>query len=337
MNRSTEEFEKIMLDYLKGDITPEDIQKMLLFLKEDKACLEKYREISYSYAIASASWFEQRKEQNLKQLRNALGFHSSHKHVFLRKIRIGAYAAIGLLLICCSITCFYLYRSSIPAPNVYSLCQIEIPFGSTSKLTLPDSTIVFLNGGTTLEYDASLLGKKNTREVFLCGEACFQVTENKHKPFIVHTKELDVKVLGTVFDVVSYANDEEVKVSLLSGRLDVFTVSDSPQNILLSPNEQAVYRKESKDLYKRKINVENEVRWISRKLVFVNERLFDILKSIEKQYDIQILIQSERVYEEYFSGSIDTNMSLDEILSYLDVDNKFVFKKQGEVLIIKDK
>lgn len=336
MNHSIEEFERIMLDYLKGNITPEDMQKMLSLLKEDEGCLEKYREISYSYAIASSSWFEQRKEQNLKQLRNALGFHSSHKRVFLHKIRIGAYAAIGLLLICCSITCFYLYHSSVSKSDIASLCQIEIPFGSTSKLILPDCTVVFLNGGTTLEYDASLLSK-DTREVFLCGEACFDVTEDINKPFIVHTKELDVKVLGTIFDVASYANDKEVKVSLLSGKLNVSTVSDSPQSILLSPNEQVVYKKESKELYRREINVENEVRWISRKLVFVNERLFDILKSIEKQYGVQILIQSEKVYEEYFSGSIDTNMSLDEILSYLDVDNKFVFRKQGEMIIIKDK
>lgn len=336
MNHSTDEFERIMLDYLKGDITPEDMRKMLLFLKEDKACREKYREISYSYAIASSSWFEQRKEQNLKQLRNALGFHSSHKRVFLHKMRVGAYAAIGLLLICCSITCFYLYHFSVPKSDVTSLCRIEIPFGSTSKLILPDSTVVFLNGGTTLEYDASLLSK-DTRDVFLCGEACFEVTENINKAFIVHTKELDVKVLGTIFDIASYANDEEVKVSLLSGKLNVLTVSDSPQSILLSPNEQVVYKKESKELYKRETKVENEVKWISRKLVFVNERLLDILKSIEKQYGIQILIQSEKVNEEYFSGSIDTNMGLDEILSYLDVDNKFVFKKQGEQLIITDK
>ena len=67
------------------------------------------------------------------------------------------------------------------------------------------------------------------------------------------------------------------------------------------------------------------------------EKLFDILKTIGKKYDVQILVQSRKVYTEYFSGSIDTNLTLDEILSYLDVDNKFMWRKKGKTIVITDR
>lgn len=75
MNSQIDEFERIMLDYLKGGISSEDMQKLIILLKKDNACREKYREISRTYALASSSWFARRKERNLEQLRDTLNFH----------------------------------------------------------------------------------------------------------------------------------------------------------------------------------------------------------------------------------------------------------------------
>lgn len=77
MNSQIDEFERIMLDYLKGEISSEDMQKLTILLKRENACREKYREIARSYALASSSWFARRKERNLEQLRDTLNFHSS--------------------------------------------------------------------------------------------------------------------------------------------------------------------------------------------------------------------------------------------------------------------
>ena len=89
-----------------------------------------------------------------------------------------------------------------------------------------------------------------------------------------------------------------------------------------------------KVLSMRKIDAVSQAAWTTGRLVFVNEKLFDILKTIGKKYDVQILVQSRKVYTEYFSGSIDTNLTLDEILSYLDVDNKFMWRKKGKTIVI---
>ena len=331
-----DEFERIMLDYLKGEVSSEDMQKLTNLLKEDEACREKYREMSRSYALASSSWFARRKEQNFEQLRDTLNFRSSRKHTFLHKISVWVSAAIWALLIGCSITFFYLYHSSHQEVVAPSYCQIEIPQGASSKLLLPDSTVVFLNGGTVLRYDASLQQRAD-REVFLSGEAYFKVARNVHKPFIVRTGELNVKVLGTTFNVASYPDDAEIKVSLVEGSVNVYTTSDTKRGMILSPDEQAVYNKGTKLLSVKKIDAASQAAWTTGRLVFVNEKLFDILKTVGKKYDVQILVQSRKVHTEYFSGSIDANLTLDEILSYLDVDNKFMWRKKGKTIVITDR
>ena len=88
MNSQIDEFERIMLDYLKGEISSEDMQKLTILLKRENACREKYREIARSYALASSSWFARRKEQNFEQLCDTLNFYSSRKHSFIYIIRL---------------------------------------------------------------------------------------------------------------------------------------------------------------------------------------------------------------------------------------------------------
>ena len=136
--------------------------------------------------------------------------------------------------------------------------------------------------------------------------------------------ELNIQVLGTTFNVASYPDDAEIKVSLVEGSVNVYTTSDAKNNILLSPDEQAVFNKDDKALFMRKIDASSQAAWTTGRLVFVNEKL-------------QILVQSRKVYTEYFSGSIDANLTLDEILSYLDVDNKFMWRKKGKTIVVTDR
>lgn len=338
MNSQTDDFERIMLDYLKGEISPEDMRQLTVYLKSEDTFREKYREMARSYALASSSWFAQRKQQNLEQLRDTLNFRSSRKRTFVRRIGIWGSAAVWALLMVCSITFFYWKSSSGTEVVAPSYCQIEIPKGATSKLLLPDSTLVFLNGGTILKYDASLR-EQTDREVFLSGEAYFQVARNAHQPFIVHAGELDIKVLGTTFNVASYPDEAEIKVSLVEGRVNVYAGSETKekQTVSLSPNEQAVYHKGNQLLSTKQVDAASQAAWVTGKLVFINEKLIDILETIGEKYDVQIWVQSQKVHTEYFTGSINMNMTLDEVLSYLDVDNKFVWRKKGKTIVVSNR
>lgn len=336
MKDKIDEFEGLMTDYLKGSITPEDMKKLATLISADASCQKRYHELAEAHGMASALWFGNRKQENLELLREKLNFHSSRKRTFSRRLILWGSVAIWALLICCSITFLYLRDTSFELAVPPSYCQIEIPKGATSKLMLPDSTLVYLNGGTVLKYDASFQNKAK-REVFLTGEAYFKVSADAAKPFIVHVNELKVQVLGTMFNVAAYPESEEVKVSLVNGRVNVNTTSAMKENMSLFPNEQAIYNKKNKHLSMKKIDANLEVAWTTGKLVFVNERLFDILKTVGQKYDVQILIQSQKVYAEYFSGSIDADLTLEEVLSYLDVDNKFMWRKKGKTIVIIDR
>ena len=138
MSNSIHEFDRLMLDYLKGDITPEDRQRMTELLHKDASCREKYREMSRAYAIDF--------------LREKLDLRSSPGRTLVRRVRVGSFAAMVALLIGLGIRFIYLnnHPAEVIVPPI-SYCRIEIPQGAQSKLILPDSTSVYLNGGTISE------------------------------------------------------------------------------------------------------------------------------------------------------------------------------------------
>lgn len=336
MNNPANDFERLILDYFKNNSTPEEIQRITLLLKENPSFKEKFHEMSRAYALASSSYFERRRIGNFEQMRNRLNFHSSRKQKHLRRIRIWSAAAILILLVGFSATLLYMPSSSNQIPLAPSYCQVEIPRGATSKLTLPDGSVVHLNGSTTLKYDASLQHNPQ-REVYLSGEAYFEVAKNTEKPFIVHAEKVSIKVLGTVFNVSSYPENPDIQVSLLEGSVKVAADSEAKKEIILTPNEQAIYNKANGRLSMRKTDATLQASWITGRMVFVNERLSDILKRIEKKHDVHILVQSPKINKEFFSGSIDLDLTLDEILSYIDVDNKFAWKKKGKIITITER
>lgn len=335
MNSSIDKFEELMLDYLKGNITPEDIQKMAELLQKDNSCRKKYNEIARTYAIASAPWFERNRQQNFESLRKKINLSS--QYIRLKRASVWSFAATVTLLIGLSISFIYWNDnpSEVAVPPI-SYCQIEVPANAQSKLILPDSTQVYLNRGTTIKYDASFQNQAQ-REVFLNGEAYFEVTKNIEKPFIVHAADLNIQVLGTKFNVSSYHDEPNIKVSLVEGQVKVSMTSDKKDEIYLLPNEQAVYDKAKNSLSVKIIDASSQVAWTTGRLVFVNETLSHIFKTIEKKYDVQILIQSQKTDTEYFSGNIDASLTLNEILSYLDVDNKFIWERKGRTVIITDR
>src|ERR1700722_5620570 len=118
-----------------------------------------------------------------------------------------------------------------------NLSEISTHNGSKTNVVLPDGTTVKLNAGSKLTYDKNY--GNTTREVNLTGEAFFEVVKNKEKPFIIHTKKIDIKVLGTIFNVKSYP-DEKTETSLVRGSIEVTFKDKSSEKIILKPNEKLI-------------------------------------------------------------------------------------------------
>lgn len=337
VEKELEIFEDLMLDYLAGRLSEDKEEKLLHFLKSDVFYRQRYEEMARLRAKSFVGQFEKDKWSNYDALSAKLGLKKDKEKIRIPLWRtLSRVAAVVLLVLTTSIAAFYIYRDVAEGPRTGALCQMEVPLGSQTKLILPDGTTVYLNSGSVLKYDPAFIQEKN-REVYLVGEGYFEVKKNPDKPFIVHTNELKVKVLGTVFNVRSYPEDSSIEVSLLEGKVNVFSKSETQGNVILTPDEQLTYDKKSGKMYHCHADVQQASQWTTGRLSFVNASVPTIMKDIERKYDVRIVIQSKYMDKEVFSGSISPKLTVEEILNYIDVDNKYSWSRNGNIITITDK
>ena len=143
--------------------------------------------------------------------------------------------------------------------------------------------------------------------------------------------------MGTTFNVRGYEEDTQIKVSLLEGEVNVYALDNPNKIIALKPGEQATYNKQSKGISLSHADVWQTTQWTTGRLSFVNARIPEILKEVERRYDVKFHIQSKQMEEEIFSGSISTKLSVEEILDYIDVDNKYSRSRKGNVIVLTDR
>ncbi len=223
--------------------------------------------------------------------------------------------------------------------------------GSKSTVELPDGTKVLLNADTRLFYDQSF--GNGTREVTLEGEAYFDVVKDAAHPFIVHTALMNIKVLGTVFNVRAYASEEDMQTTLLRGSVEVTLKKKGDRKILvLKPNEKLVVRNitEGGQLKKPAGNslpdiaimtvkaMENdstvkEAQWTKNRLVFDQSRLEDVLPELERWYGVTMQTSDSSLLSRKISG-IYENESLTEVLESFKLVLGFNYKISGNTVTI---
>jgi ferric-dicitrate binding protein FerR (iron transport regulator) len=192
---------------------------------------------------------------------------------------------------------------------------------------------VWLNSASSLKYNQSF-GKKK-REVTLIGEGYFEVMKDKSKPFIVHTQSLNVNVLGTVFNMRAYDDDAEVTVNLIEGSVNISLPASEDKGLLtMKPNERMVFNKQTRKIITSDTDASRASLWTTGKLCFVDATLEQISKDLERKYDVEIQIMNDKIKNEIFSGSLDLNLSLEELISYIDVDKKFSIRQAGDTIYI---
>ncbi|WP_300701825.1 FecR family protein [Bacteroides sp.] len=341
MKTEYEDFDRWMIDYMAGCLPEEELQGFHALLKSDEYYQKRFKELSKEHARLLIPHFAKTEVDNYEKLLHRLnvkkGTHSltlSPRWVLWRNVR--RIAATVALLITSSVACYYIWDDIQRSTQDVVLCQMEVPLGSHTKVVLPDGSVVCLNSGSVLKYDPAFTRNKN-REVYLVGEGYFEVHKNPEKPFIVHTEGLNVKVLGTVFNVRAYKEEPNIEVALVEGKVNVFSKSETTGNVVLKPNQRAVYDKQSGRLLSDVVDAEIMTQWTTGRLSFVNTSLVDIMKDIERKFNVRIDILSECMKSEIFSGSISTKLSLDEILDYLDVDDKYEWERKGNVITITNK
>ena len=224
----------------------------------------------------------------------------------------------------------YSSHDSIGMANVNKNNELIIPKGGEYQVMLADGTKVWLNSASRLIYPQSFMGKE--RRVVLSGEAFFDVAHDAERPFIVETSRMNVKVLGTRFNVNDYDDNEEVSTTLVNGSVEI--VSGDQQAFRLVPGEQA-YGKEN-ELEKREVNVRLYTSWIDGKFLFNNTELEEIAKQISRWYDVEIFFSSESVKKVRFTGAIVKFKPLEDLVRMIESTSQVRFSVKGRTIVISE-
>jgi ferric-dicitrate binding protein FerR (iron transport regulator) len=237
--------------------------------------------------------------------------------------------------------------------------EVSVSFGSKSRIVLPDGSVVILNSGSKLRYPAQFAS--NTRDVYLEGEGFFEVEESKSKPFLVRTKDITVRVLGTKFNLKSYDDEKIIETTLISGKVEIFANKDEKQReqkkIVLEPNQQALFYKESDDIslsqlqsrpaeseeisvspveIKSKVDIVEIIAWKDNRLVFKNEKFNELATKLERWYDVKIEIKDEELKHILFTGTFQKE-SIEQALSALKLIIPFRYEmKMNQIVITKN-
>lgn len=218
-------------------------------------------------------------------LRNqALRSHHGHQER-ARQIRLKVlkYAAVIFLPIALCLGTWFIASNQMASQAMLAECHVEN--GQTKVLLLSDGTQVRLNAGSSLFYPQRFSRLFSRRDVYLDGEAHFDVAKNRSQPFVVHVGNLKVKVLGTHFNVKAYPAEELVTTTLEQGRVKVY--GDKIAMTLL-PDEQAVYNRISGKMTKRSVDSGNYNQWMKGKLLFDQTPLKVIIADLQRRYDVSI-------------------------------------------------
>jgi transmembrane sensor len=199
--------------------------------------------------------------------------------------------------------------------------------GQKKKVRLDDGTIVHLAPQSSLSYPLAL--NKNKRLVELKGEAYFEVAKSPHRPFVVHTTDMDVAVLGTHFNVRSYKSNILSTVSLLEGKVKVILPGDGEKDdYLLKPGQELSYNHHNHRVYQHKFDAEQVTAWMSNKLIFKNDRLADAADKIETIYGIKIVFADQATADTRLYASFE-NESLVNVLETIKTAGNVAYTIAG--------
>jgi ferric-dicitrate binding protein FerR (iron transport regulator) len=343
---------------LSGEATPAQEAEL-------EEALRQHPELGFSLEILERVWHSQQQQElpdtadrfnrHLQRLSNHLSDETlryetadplppvNRRRAILYRLAWPATIAAA----CCAFV-FLVVRNSSSKKSAAASAQAEVctKNGSKSKLQLPDGTEVWLNAGSRITYGNDFNGPQ--REVTLEGEAFFDVAANADAPFIIHTKLVDITVLGTAFNVRAYANEKVAETALIRGSVEIRLHSSPEKKIILKPAEKLIVRNDSITLSKpapvitltqvhyldrQRDSTAIETLWLRNKLVFDEEPLEQVALKLERWYGVKVTILDDQLKNTAYSGVFEDE-ALQEVLYALQLTGNFHYTiRKKEVLI----
>lgn len=207
--------------------------------------------------------------------------------------------------------------------------MIRTPKGGQYQMTLTDGTKIWLNSASTLSFPMCFA--RNQRKVTLTGEAYFEVSKDKKRPFMVSANGNEVQVLGTHFNINAYPDNTEVATTLLEGSV---RMKKGKSSTLLVPGEQAVSQNNAASLTIKNVNVNDMIGWKNGYFIFRDENIVNIMKQLSRWYDLEVIYTSEEIKDREFGGTVSRADHIKELLDYMELTQTIHYKLEGRRLFI---
>lgn len=192
---------------------------------------------------------------------------------------------------------------------------LNVPYGKKFDVVLSDGTHVYLNSGSSLRYPISFI-RGTSRQVFLTGEAYFDVTEDKNHPFVVHTNAIDIQVLGTKFNVSNYPEDDNINTVLVEGIVKLKRIekkSSDLESVKLEPGHKGEWHKNNNKITISNVDTGLYTAWVKGKLVFRNTSFKQIREALQRHYNVKINNRNSQLEEQLFDATFDIE-TIDQVL-----------------------
>ena len=304
------------------------IQKWLDLSPEHPVILTEIMNV-WSVSKSSTEFYQPDLSVNWQKLMQKV--NSRPKQSLFRTIsfRISAAAAVLALVFMAGLG---LGDGFLNSSEKVSYTRIIAPEGNKTQIVLPDSTHVWLNSGSELQY-ASDYSARN-RKVNMKGECFFDVVKDPEHPFIVQGSKFQVRVFGTRFNVNEDASKNTADVTLVSGKVQVFNLDDKPVSEL-NPGQQLVYNQGIYHVQKAE-NMEALTAWLNNMLIFDNQPFEEVIHYLEKWYGVKIQLDHTLYYSHNYTFKVKTE-SLREVLALISVITPIEYQIEGEKVTIKYK
>lgn len=252
---------------------------------------------------------------------------SDGRVIQLDSVKPGTLARLGLASVVKTDSSQLNYHTSIQGDALVGFNKLDIPKGCQYRLVLPDGSTVWLNAASSLRYPISFAGKD--RRVDLSGEAYFEITKNKEKPFLVQAGGSVVRVLGTHFNVNAYPDEPVLKTTLVEGSVSLKTGKDST---VIKPGEEARLDNEGR-IHTITVNTEGVIAWKDKLFWFQSASFEQIMRQLSRWYDIKVIYQGKP--SQTYTGILPTNLPLSNLLGILEKGGNVHFSIEGNKVTVR--
>lgn len=314
-------YKTILFDkYLRDEASSEEIERLLALIRNDRSMQDIFEDQLRKSDPEIDVNVQQKIFSNIRQ-----SISSKNETHFIQKKwkKVLQWAAILILPIVSALSVYYFIQTQ--QGNNHPTIVIA-GYGEKAEVVLPDGSRVWINSGSKITYNDEFNRKQ--RPVYLEGEAYFEVTKDKERPFIVKTESMFVEALGTSFNIRSYSEDQQAFAVLIEGKIKV---SASGQEQILSENQRAIFNKSTQTLTTDMVRSGDFVQWKSGNLYFDNQSFEDIARTLSRIFNVDIQFASDKLRSIRFSGTLGMS-SIRNTLDILSLTSPMRYEMQGTTI-----